>query len=201
MYRLLPTRETLTPVTEVSVLIGRIKVVIRLKPQVPDRYMLTSVTGFELDTFACVVVGPTGSSPKIGLVDFINNHHTGELQSQVAGDDELPETFRLASRLGEDRIEQAVDQYLGGASSRKIARSLGVSKTGLLELLRSRGVPIRQRRVLTNEQIAEGARLYASGLLLREVAERFDVSTEQARQALLRDGVRMRPGRGGRRRR
>lgn len=147
------------------------------------------------------MVGPTGSSPKIGLVDFVNNHHTGELQSRIADEDELPETFRLASRLGKDRIERAAEQYLGGAPSRQVARLLGVSKSGLLELLRSQGVPIRQRRTLTEGQIAEGARLYEAGLLLREVAERFEVSTEQVRTALLRHGVRMRPGRGGRGRR
>jgi hypothetical protein len=162
--------------------------------------MLTSVIGFELDTFAYVVVGPTGSSPKMGLVDFVDKHRTSELQSPVAADDELPETFRLASRLGEDRIGRAADAYLGGASSRQIARSLGVSKTGLLELLRSRGVPIRQRRVMTEVQIIAGALLYESGLYLRQVAERFDVSAEQVRHALRRHGVTMRHCRGGRRR-
>ncbi len=134
-------------------------------------------------------------------MDFVNNHHTSELLSQTAADDPLPETFRLASRLGEDRIEDAAEQYLGGVSSRQLARSLGISKSGLLELLRSRGVPVRQRRALSQEQIVEGARLYESGLLLREVAAGFDVSTEQVRTALLGHGVRMRPGRGGRHRR
>jgi hypothetical protein len=76
----------------------------------------------------------------------------------------LPETFRFASRLGEDRIGRAADAYLGGASSRQIARSSGISKTGLLELLRSRGVQLRQRHTLTAEEIVEGARIYEAGL-------------------------------------
>jgi hypothetical protein len=148
------------------------------------------------------MVGRSGPSPKTGLVDFINNHHGSELQSHArTGTTAPPDAFPLAVRLGGDAIDHAAAAYVAGASSREIARSLGVSKSGLLELLRSRCVPIRRRRVLTAEQIAEGARLYQGGLLLREIAERFDVSTEQVRQALIRHGVRMRPGRGGRRRR
>jgi DNA-directed RNA polymerase specialized sigma subunit len=66
-------------------------------------------------------------------------------------------------------------------------------------LLRRRGVVIRQRRSLSQDQVVEAAR-YESGLYLRQVAERFGVSTEQVRQALRRHGLTMREDRGGRRR-
>jgi DNA-binding CsgD family transcriptional regulator len=111
----------------------------------------------------------------------------------------VPYVQRLVTRLGEDVIAQAVARYEAGESSVQIAKSLGVSKSGFVSLLKRRGVLIRQRRSLSHKEIVEAARLYESGLYLRQVAERFDVSTEQVRQALRRHGVVMRDDRGGRR--
>lgn len=130
------------------------------------------------------------------LVNFINTHHTSGQQLQPRAADPLPDLFSLAPRLGEERVADAIAAYEAGTSARQIAGPLGISRTGLLELLRSQGVEVRQRRTLTSEEIEVGARLYEGGSILREIAGRFDVSTEQVRTALLRRGVTMRPGRG-----
>jgi hypothetical protein len=147
------------------------------------------------------MVGQTGPPPKKGLVRYVTNFPTSGLQSQWPDISAAPYVQRLSSRLGEDGIANAVARVDAGDSSVQIARSIGVIKTGMLSLLRRRGVTIRQRRSLTPEQVVEAARLYKSGLYLRQVAEQFDVSTEQVRTALRRHGVVMRDDRGGRKRR
>ena len=77
---------------------------------------------------------------------------------------------------------------------------VGVAKSALLDLFRERGVRIRTRRSLTEPEVAEAVRLYAGGMLLREIGDRLDVSRDCVRLALKRRGVGLRPGHGTRKR-
>lgn len=57
---------------------------------------------------------------------------------------------------------------------------------------------VRTRRSLTDAGIDEAARLYADGLLLREVGARLGVSRDCVRLTLKRRGVTLRSGLGAR---
>ena len=89
--------------------------------------------------------------------------------------------------------------YLAGKSAREVAKDLDVSKTAVLDLLRSAGIePRPRRRGLTPAQVDEAIELYSAGWLLREIGELHTVSRDCVRLALKARGVSMRPGLGAR---
>lgn len=113
----------------------------------------------------------------------------------------LPQVRQLSERLGSEEVTELVARYLDGASTRRLAEELDVSRSALTRLLRAEGVQVRSRRnLLTETNIDEAARLYTEGLLLRQVAARFEVSTETVRLALVRRGTHLRTGLGARKR-
>ena len=102
------------------------------------------------------------------------------------------------------RIEEVVRRYEGGEAVQQIANDLGVTPGGVRIALKRRGVTMRPpvrlgtegKRILTDEQHAEAARLYQTGLSLDAVGVHFGISQHAVINALSRLGVQRRP-RGG----
>ncbi|WP_375477554.1 hypothetical protein [uncultured Jatrophihabitans sp.] len=65
------------------------------------------------------------------------------------------------------------DRYEAGESAASIARTLGISKTTVLSILKSGGVPLRHPRLTANE-CAEITELYQAGVSQVEIARKFD---------------------------
>lgn len=71
----------------------------------------------------------------------------------------------------------------------------GVSKSGILRLLREQGVELR-RQPLTDDQVSKAIRMYGEGRPIAVIAEHLDTSYNNVRQRLIKAGVQLRP-RGG----
>jgi hypothetical protein len=74
----------------------------------------------------------------------------------------------------------------------KVAAKFGIHRTTVASILRHHKVPLR-RQGLSMDQVALGSRLYAEGLSLVRVAERFGCDAEAEGQAFIRAGVPVRP--------
>lgn len=101
----------------------------------------------------------------------------------------------LRRRLAPGTVDEIVKRYVDGESSPKLCIEYGVSRNGLLKLLRDRGVQIRQQPV-PDEVIAQAADLYEGGMSLAGVSKRVGVPPNTVRNMLIAHGVTMRP-RGG----
>lgn len=95
-------------------------------------------------------------------------------------------------------IANAVGMCVSGMSAAAVAEQLGCSKSALQRPLKQKDV-LRSRPKLTEWQVDQAERLYRSGMLLREIGQRFGVSRDCVRLALKRCGVGLRPGIGARR--
>jgi len=89
-------------------------------------------------------------------------------------------------------------QYRDGVSTPQLCAEHGISKTGILRLLREEGVEVR-RQTATDGVVAEAAQLYEAGMPVTRIAEQLSVSGSALRRSMLKAGVDMRP-RGGSRR-
>ncbi|WP_433578570.1 helix-turn-helix domain-containing protein [Nocardia brasiliensis] len=98
---------------------------------------------------------------------------------------------RLDRRLSADTIAELVDAYEAGAPTPELCARYGLSKGGILKLLREAGVKMR-KQPLSEAQIRQAARLYAEGYSLRAVAAELGSSFSTVREALLAQGVTMR---------
>ncbi len=82
-------------------------------------------------------------------------------------------------------------EYQAGADMRELAKRWDVHRTTVAGHLRRAEVQLR-RQGLTDEQLAEAARLYAEGWSCQRLAERYSCDDETARQRLKAAGVRLR---------
>jgi hypothetical protein len=139
------------------------------------------------------LVGLSGYKLKTGLDQYL---HTAENGSHYTTSGLLPEAQALLDRLDAAQVVSAGQAYAAGASARQVAASVGVSKTGVLALLRELGLEPRAPRGLSEAQVDEAVELYTAGWLLREIGELYEVSRDCVRLALKQRGVRMRPGLG-----
>jgi len=97
-------------------------------------------------------------------------------------------------------VAEIGEAYEAGATSTELAERWGVSRTGLLKLLRDSGMRVRTRRALTEVEIDTAERLYGEGWILREIGAELGVSQECVRRALLKRGLKLRVGLGARKR-
>lgn len=110
----------------------------------------------------------------------------------------LPEheqSHRLKRRLDPCAIRQIVKAYEAGATTPELCKRHGISKGGILRLLRENDATMRRQK-LTDEQGAEAVKLYSEGLAMARVAERLDTSYGNVRTHLIEMGIERRP-RGG----
>lgn len=91
---------------------------------------------------------------------------------------------QLTRRLDEVTVARLVERYQAGETATALATEYDVSKTALLELLRSSGVMLR-RQPLSAARVEHARRLRAQGLLYREIGERLGVHKDTVPRALL----------------
>ena len=101
----------------------------------------------------------------------------------------------LRRRLEPALIKQLVAEYESGTTTPSLCETYGLSKTGILRLLRDEGVALR-RRPLTDDQVEVARKLYEHGHPITVIAAHLDTSYNNVRQRLIKAGVRMR-ARGG----
>ena len=101
----------------------------------------------------------------------------------------------LRRRLEPAQIKRIVAEYESGATTPSLCATYGLSKTGILRLLRDEGAALR-RRPLTHEQVTLAKTLYERGRPIASIATRLGTSYNNVRQRLIKEGVQLRP-RGG----
>ncbi|BAD56908.1 hypothetical protein [Nocardia farcinica] len=108
-----------------------------------------------------------------------------------AGGDVRPR--RLDRRLSDTTIASIVQGYRGGASTNRLCEQYGLSKGGLLKILREHGVEMRYQP-MTEDEIDWAVELYIEGQSLNTVARQLGKAKGSVRKALMAEGVEMRPG-------
>jgi orotate phosphoribosyltransferase-like protein len=121
-------------------------------------------------------------------------------ESSLPSQKALPAPKSLSRRLEKHVVADIARAYEAGASSTELAQEFGVSRTGVLNLLRESGVKVRTRRTLTEAEVDTAERLYGEGWILREIGQDLGVSRDCVRLALLKRGVKLRVGLGARKR-
>ncbi len=111
--------------------------------------------------------------------------------SVAVGVQEVP-TRSLRRRLSPQETAELVARYNAGEVSPALSKEYGISKCGLLQLLRKEGVSLR-KQAITPEDAKRAARLYQSGLVITEVADEIGCSYSTVRKALHQSGVTLRP--------
>ncbi|KTR95863.1 hypothetical protein NS220_04560 [Microbacterium testaceum] len=92
-------------------------------------------------------------------------------------------------------VKQIAAEYESGATTPSLCETYGLSKTGILRLLREEAVALR-RRPLARDQVEVARKLYEHGHPIAAIAARLDTSYNNVRQRLIKEGVQLRP-RGG----
>lgn len=104
-----------------------------------------------------------------------------------------PRTGRTAAHgMTHEQVAQIVELYKGGMSAKKVAETVGCSRTTVLKYLELNEVPIRGGRQPRTDVVEEATRLYARGLSLREVGKELGVSNTTVRTHLMNAGVEIR---------
>jgi hypothetical protein len=104
-----------------------------------------------------------------------------------------PEHFirDLKRRLGSAKIDELVAAYQFGQTTTQLMATYNLSKTGVLTLLASRGVTMRNQPI-TQSQLAEATKLYTTGLSLATLSKQLGVPHETIRRSLISAGIAMR---------
>ena len=106
--------------------------------------------------------------------------------------DQIAPVRGLRRRLAPQVIAALVARYQAGESTPALSQEYGISKAGLLDLLRSEGVPMR-RRAITPDDADQAAQLYERGLTIEQVRKKIGYSYGAIRRALHDKGVVLRP--------
>ena len=108
-----------------------------------------------------------------------------------AGDNDSP-IRSLQRRLSPQKRAELVARYISGENTPALCIEYGISKCGLLHLLRKAGVTMRKQPV-TLRDAKQAAMLYESGLSITEIVEQIGYSYSTVRKSLHESGVEMRP--------
>lgn len=95
---------------------------------------------------------------------------------------------RVRRRLSPEVIARVVERYQTGATAAELGAEHGVSKNGMLKLLREQGVQIRAKSLPTTV-IAQAMHLHERGLSMRQVSEQLGVSRTALRRNFQKMGV------------
>jgi transposase len=107
----------------------------------------------------------------------------------------LPQTQRVDRRLSAETIAVLVQAYQDGASTPELRHRYDLSQGSVIKILHEHAVEMRGQGLADGEILA-AAKLYRSGKTLAQLGERFGVSPNAVRRALVSAGVVMR-ARGG----
>lgn len=107
--------------------------------------------------------------------------------SEVSGDTPTRQPrMKFVSGYEEDRIVQL---YATGISAAEVARTVNRPDRTVTDVLRRKGVKIRQHPITTKADVDEMARLYESGLPLAKVGKALGVSRATVGKHLSQIGV------------
>ena len=95
---------------------------------------------------------------------------------------------RVRRRLSPETIAQVVECYQTGATAAELGAEHGVSKNGMLKLLREQGVQIRAKS-LPIAVVTQAKHLYERGMSMRQVSEQLGVSRTALRRNFREMGV------------
>lgn len=98
----------------------------------------------------------------------------------------------MRRRLDADAIQELVQRYNVDEYTTDLSREYGISKSGLLRLLRDEGVKLRKQPI-TPEDESRTVLLYESGLTITQAEERIGYLYGTIRQVLHENGVEVRP--------
>jgi hypothetical protein len=107
----------------------------------------------------------------------------------------IPQMQRVDRRLSAEMIAELVQTYRDGASTTHLRQRYDLSQGSVIKILHEHGVEMRGQG-LAEDDVPMAAALYRSGKTLAQVGDRFGVSPNAVRLALVSVGVAMRP-RGG----
>ena len=100
-------------------------------------------------------------------------------------------------RLSPTDIDDLIAVYQGGATISQLAADFGVHRTTVGEHLDREGVPRHSERIAWDEStLRNAAELYATGLSLADVANRYEIDAQTVANRFRRAGVPVRPRRG-----
>lgn len=99
----------------------------------------------------------------------------------------------LRRRLPPEAIEELVTRYTAGEETPALSREIGISASGLRDLLRAEGVSLRGHAI-TPEDAERAVQLYEQGLTITQVVAQIGYSHGTIRRALLAHGVAIRSG-------
>lgn len=95
--------------------------------------------------------------------------------------DGAADSRRVRRRLSPETIAQIVERYRAGATAAELGAEHGVSKNGMLKLLREQGVQIRTKSLPT-AVVTQAKRLHERGASMRQVSEQLGVSRTALRR-------------------
>ena len=102
--------------------------------------------------------------------------------------DGASDSRRVRRRLSPEVIARVVERYRAGATAAELGAEHGVSKNGILKLLREQGVQIRAKSLPTTV-ITQAMHLHERGLSMRQVSEQLGVSRTALRRNFQKMGV------------
>jgi hypothetical protein len=145
-----------------------------------------------------------GSPKRVGVIEALS-HLSRQVRRllEMAGtwpDDmpvELPPAvgYKTARQLRPAEVDELVDAYQAGATTRELATRFGIWRGTVGKHLEARGIDTRAPK-LQPKDIQEAAKLYQAGWTLNKIARQYRVGYNTIRKRLLKAGVVMRP-RGG----
>lgn len=95
--------------------------------------------------------------------------------------DGASDSRRVRRRLSPEAIARVVERYRAGATAAELGAEHGVSKNGMLKLLREQGVQIRTKSLPT-AVVTQAMHLHERGLSMRQVSEQLGVSRTALRR-------------------
>ena len=104
---------------------------------------------------------------------------------------ERPATRQAQVRLDAHRAKELAMAYRAGKATKELADRFGLHRATVTNILHRLGVEPRQFG-LSDEEVAEGCRLYPEGWSLARLADRYGVDDMTVRRYLLQAGVVMR---------
>jgi len=102
--------------------------------------------------------------------------------------DPLPKVHKARKRLDPTATAELVAAYEAGATTRELMASYSLGKGAVLRLLRANGAQLRYQS-MTPTEVDEVIRLYAQGLSLAAIGQRFDRNPSSIQHVLIRAGV------------
>jgi hypothetical protein len=108
----------------------------------------------------------------------------------------IPRTIRQTQRrLRGPEIDELVAGYQAGATVYELAERFRMHRVTVSATLKRKGIALRAQP-LSPTQVADATQFYHEGLSLLKVGERVGCGAECVRQALMKQGVEIRPRNG-----